>query len=434
MNDRVALLFSPLGQWECRRLFGAQLVSGVGDWAGRLALAVLVFDRSDSALWTAAVMVVSLLPWIGLGQLISTLADRYGAVSTMVVADVARGVLFVTMLAPVPVWALLVLAFAAGLCVPPFVAARGSALVDVVEADRYGGALALFGMTSQAELVVGYALGGTLIAVLGVHTTLVVNALSFLASALMVIGLRGTVASKRVAGAPLGWAGVKRGATVWRDDALCRRALVLFIGSTMFMSLPEALVVPFADEIGASGALVGLLAATIAVGAMIAMAASPEADTDDMLLHVAARRALILSLITAAGFVLAISWLPVAGVAALFASGAVDAIAVPTNQVVGQRLQRDGRATALSVAGGMQYTSQAVAITAGGALAIVFGSGVVLAFAALCTASVMAWSLVNPTTDAEPDSHGALDGAVRSDGAVRRPRAAALLRLWERNT
>ncbi len=408
MSDRLALLFSPLAQWECRRLFGAQLVSGVGDWAGRLALAVLVFDRSDSALWTAAVMVVSLLPWIGLGQLIATLADRFGAVSTMVTADAVRAVLFVTMLAPVPVWTLLVLAFAAGLCVPPFVAARGSALVDVVEPDGYGRALAMFGITTQAELVVGYALGGTLIAVLGVETTLFVNAMSFLVSALMVMGLRGTVASNRAASAPLGWAGVKRGAMVWRDDALCRRALVLFIGANMFMSLPEALVVPFADEIGASGALVGLLAATIAVGAMIAMAVPPEADTDSRLLHVAARRALVLSLITAAGFFLAISWLPVAGVAALFVSGAVDAIAVPTNQVVGQRLQREGRATALSVAGGMQYTSQAIAITAGGAIAVVFGSGVVLAVAALCTAVVMAWSLASPITEGEPDPHGAL--------------------------
>lgn len=414
MNDRLALLLSPLGQRECRRLFGAQLVSGVGDWAGRLALAVLVFDRSDSALWTAAVTVVSLLPWIGLGQLLATLADRFGSVSTMVAADVARALLFVAMLAPVPVWALLVLAFAAGLCVPPFVAARGSAVVDVVEPDGYGRALALFGMTTQAELVVGYALGGVLIAVLGVETTLLVNAVSFLASALMVIGLRGTAASNRATGSALGWAGVKRSAAIWRDDALCRRALVLFIGANMFMSLPEALVVPFADEIGASGALVGLLAVTIAVGAMIAMAAAPEADTHSGLLKVAARRALVLSLITAAGFFLAISWLPLAGVAALFASGAVDAIAVPTNQVVGQRLPREGRATALSVAGGMQYTSQAIAITAGGAMAVVFGSGAVLAIAALGTALVMAWSLANPAADGEPDRSRLLDVSDQS--------------------
>ena len=414
MNDRLALLLSPLGQRECRRLFGAQLVSGVGDWAGRLALAVLVFDRSDSALWTAAVTVVSLLPWIGLGQLLATLADRFGSVSTMVAADVARALLFVAMLAPVPVWALLVLAFAAGLCVPPFVAARGSAVVDVVEPDGYGRALALFGMTTQAELVVGYALGGVLIAVLGVETTLLVNAMSFLVSALMVIGLRGTAASNRATGSALGWAGVKRSAAIWRDDALCRRALVLFIGANMFMSLPEALVVPFADEIGASEALVGLLAVTIAVGAMIAMAAAPEADTHSALLKVATQRALVLSLITAAGFFLAISWLPAAGVAALFASGAVDAIAVPTNQVVGQRLPREGRATALSVAGGMQYTSQAIAITVGGAIAVVLGSGAVLAVAALGTALVMAWSLANPAADGEPDPSGVLNVSGRS--------------------
>jgi len=399
MGDRLALLLSPLSQRECRHLFGAQLVSGVGDWAGRLALAVLVFERSNSAWWTASVTVVSLLPWLGLGQLLSTLADRFGSVSTMISADLVRAGLFLAMLAPVPVWALLLLAFAAGMCVPPFVAARGSALVDVIEPRVYGKALALFGVTTQAELVLGYALGGTLIAVLGVQTTLIVNAVTFLASAVLVIGLRGTAASNPNGHAPIGWAGVKQSLDVWRDDALCRRALVLFIGANMFMSLPEALVVPFADEIGASGVLVGLLAATIAVGAMIAMALAPEAESHSRLLHLAARRALVLSLITALGFFLAISWLPAAGVLALFASGAVDAIAVPTNQVVGERLPREGRATALSVAGGMQYTSQAIAISIGGGLAVVFGSAVVLAVAALGTASVMVWSLVKPIAD-----------------------------------
>jgi len=396
VSDRLALLFSPLAQRECRLLFGAQVVSGIGDWAGRLALAVLVFDRSNSAWWTAAVTVVSLLPWIGIGQMLSTLTDRFGSVATMITADLVRAGLFIAMLSPIPVWALLILAFAAGMCVPPFVAARGSALVDVVEPRSYGRALALFGVTTQVELILGYAFGGALIALIGVHTTLFVNAMTFLASALLVLGLRGTPASERSDHAPLGWAGVKRSLAVWSDDALCRRALVLFVGANMFMSLPEALVVPFADEIGVSGAVVGLLAATIAVGAMIAMALAPEAATHAGLLRKAAWRALVLSLLTAAAFFLAISWLPAAGVIALFLSGAVDAIAVPTNQVVGERLQREGRATALSVAGGLQYTSQAIAITVGGGLAVAFGPAVVLGVAALITTSVMAWSLVRP--------------------------------------
>lgn len=65
VQQRLTDLFAPLRQPEVRSLMWAQLVSGLGDWAGRLALSVLVYDRSQSALWTAMVTVVSLLPWIG---------------------------------------------------------------------------------------------------------------------------------------------------------------------------------------------------------------------------------------------------------------------------------------------------------------------------------------------------------------------------------
>lgn len=398
VRGRFSDLAAPLAQRECRVLFGAQLVSGLGDWAGRLALAVVVFDRSGSPLWTAAVTVVSLIPWLGPGQVLSTFADRFGRVRIMVVADIVRAGLFLLMAAPLPTAVLLGLAFLAGLCVPPFVSARGAALVDVVEPAGYGKALALFGVASQTEIVAGYALGGAVIALIGARGTLVVNAATFVASALLLSAIRRSAASTRHAGAAVGLGGVRAGARVWRSDAICRRALVLFVGVNMSMVLPEALVVPYAKELGAPSSTIGLLAATIAIGAIIAISVSPTHDDPTQLLRVAARRALVLSVATAVLFVLSSRWLPAIGVFALLASGSVDAISVPTNQVVGARLPREGRAAAMSVAGGVQYGSQSIAITIGGAAAIGLGSAWVLAIGALFAAAVTAWSLLDPPT------------------------------------
>lgn len=396
MRDRFRRIVAPLAQRECRALFGAQLVSGLGDWAGRLALAVIVFDRSGSALWTAAVTLVSLLPWLGPGQLLSTLADRFGRVLVMVIADLVRAALFVTMALPLPTGALLALAFGAGLCVPPFVAARGAALVDVVEPERYGRALALFGVTSQTEIVLGYALGGAVIAIVGAPVAIVLNAATFLVSALLVSTIRSSAASDRHRDATVGLAGVREGARVWRSDPICRRALTLFVSVNAMMVLPEALVVPYADEIGAPAGAVGLLAATIALGALVAMALAPDHENAATLLHIAARRAALFSLVTAALFAVSIRWLPGIGVLALLFSGAVDAIAVPTNQVAGKRLPRAGRAAAMSVAGGIQYGSQAVGIALAGGFAVAFGSGRVLAIGALIATAVTGWSLARP--------------------------------------
>ncbi|MFW2334852.1 MFS transporter [Ilumatobacter sp.] len=405
MADRLRELVSPLAQREPRYLFGAQLISGLGDWAGRLALAVVVFEQSNSALWTAAVTVVSLVPWIGPGQLLSTFADRFGRVAVMIAADLARAALFVTMALPLPTAALLMLAFLAGLCVPPFTSARGAALIDVVRPERYGKVIALFGVATQAEIVIGYAIGGTVIAIVGASFTLVLNAVTFLVSAALVMALRHSAASDRHEGSSLGIAGVRAGTRVWRRDPICRRALMLFVGVNTMMVLPEALVVPYADELGAAPAAAGLMAATIAVGAMIAMSVSPDHEDPRELLRLAALRALVLSLLTASLFVMSMTWLPSIAALALLVSGAVDAIAVPTNQVVGKRLPREGRAAAMSVAGGVQYGSQATSIAIGGALALVIGSGWVLALAAVGAATVTTWSLARPpaAADDEPE-------------------------------
>lgn len=415
MRDRLRDLVAPLAQRECRALFGAQLISGLGDWAGRLALAVIVFDRSGSALYAAAVTLVSLLPWLGPGQLLSTLADRFGRTQVMIAADLARAGLFLVMATPLPTGVLLVLAFLAGLCVPPFVAARGAALVDVVPKERYGRVLALFGVTTQAEIVIGYAVGGVVIALVGAPVSLLLNGATFVVSALLVASIGRSAASDRHAEAPLGLSGVREGLAVWRTDPICRRALLLFVGVNMTMVLPEALIVPYADELNAPPATVGLLAATIAAGAMVAMAMTPSDDDPVALLRRAAYRAMLLALATSVLFSatvrMSVTWYPVLAVVALFLSGSVDAIAVPTNQVVGARLPRDSRAAAMSIAGGMQYGSQALAITVGGAIAVTAGTGWVLAAAALVAAGVCALSLLTPirnpptppTVDATPE-------------------------------
>lgn len=409
MRDRFQHLLSPLTHPETRILFGAQLVSGLGDWAGRLALAVLVFDRSGSAWWTAAVTLVSLLPWLGPGQMLSTFADRFGRTRVMIISDLVRVALILAMLAPLPVPALLGLAFFAGLCVPPFVTARGAALIDVVPTERYGATLALFGVASQAELVLGYALGGAAIALLGAQATLAVNASTFVVSALLLTRLRHGRAAERHEEAPIGWAGVTAGASVWRTDPICRRALLLFVGVNMVMVLPEALVVPYAAEMGVStsGIGVGAMAATIAAGSMLAIAVWPHSETDpSALLRRAAFRTLVLSLATAALFAVSIRWALIAA-PALFLSGTVDAIAVPTNQVVGQRLPRDGRSSAMAVAGGVQYGSQTVAIAIGGALAVAAGPAATLSAAALVAACVTAWSLLRPVVVSGPEATAA---------------------------
>lgn len=401
MRSRFSTLVSSLRQPEIRALSLAQLISGLGDWAGRLALAVLVFDRSASAWWAAAVTVVSLLPWLGPGQLLATFADRFGRVRIMVAADVARAGLFAIMLIPQPVWLLLIWAFLAGLCVPPFVGARASAMVEVTEPKLYPSAIALSGVLSQAEILLGYAAGGLFVALAGARAALAVNAFTFLVSAWMLRSLRGTSASTPNSRSTVGWAGVVAGVQVWRNDPICARALLLFVGTSAFMILPEALVVPFTADIGVSEEFVGAFAALIAIGSIAGIVMTPTATSHVALLRATALRAAALAAIS--GVLFSAGIIPMVAGLAFIVSGAVDAVAVPTNQIVGERLPTEGRSAAMAVAGGVQYGSQVVTVAVAGIAATVSSARVPLTVGMFCAAAICMWTVLSPIRSADAD-------------------------------
>ena len=400
MRHRFRALAVTLDNPACRSLFSSQLISGLGDWAGRLALAVVIFDRSDSAVLAAAVTVVSLVPWLGPGQFLATLADRYGRIRVMLTADVARAALFLAMALITNVPVLLALAFLAGLCIPPFEGARSSAIVELTDDETYPSAIAVHAMVNQAEILLGYALGGVVIAIAGAQPALAINAATFMISALIVVRLAGSAASEINADADHGWAGVRAGMRPWRRDVICRRALLLYIGTSMCSVLPEALVVPFADEVDVPAGAIGVVAALIGIGSFVGALFAPSTGSPEQLLRSTAWRGLVASL--AAGAVFASSSLLVTVAVAYALTGLVDAIAVPTNQVVGQRLPTTGRAAALTVAMGAQNVAHVVVIAGAGALAQATSARGTLAAAMGVSGLVCIWAAITPIRSRDP--------------------------------
>ncbi len=398
-------------------LFCAHVASGLGDWAGRLALSVVVYERSDSALWAASVTAVSLLPWIGPGQVIATFADRLGRVSMMVACDIARALLYLVLLITMPLPIVLCVAFLAGLLAPPFAAARSAAMVDVISPDMYGRALKLWGATFQFEAIVGFALGGVLVATTGADTAITLNAVTFLVSAVLLVPLWKSRASV-VHGTPVaGLAGLRSGIRIWRSDPHLQRALVIFVGLGAFSVIPEALAVAFVSETDLPDVFVGLLVAAGAVWSLVVMARLPDLDGDHELLFTASRRtgrygsAAAVMFVAVAAATGAIGWfgtgevgtalVAVAAVASYAVAGGLDAVGVPTNQVVGRRLPVEGRTAAMSVGMGAAYSAQALVILVVGAIATVVPVAVVLAGSMGAAAALSLWLTPAVTTRAD---------------------------------
>ncbi len=404
--NAVKDLFSPLRQRECLLLYSAQMTSGFGDWSGRLALSVVVFQRSNSALWAALVTAVSLLPWAGPGQMIATFADRFGRVGLMVWCDLVRAGLYLLLLITLPPPVVLVVAFLAGLLTPPFAAARSAAMVEVVDDDMYPKALKLWAATYQFEMIVGFALGGVIIAVAGVDAAIVLNALTFAGSALLLLPLRGTTASALHGEPRVGFAGLRDGMGVWRSDDHLWRSLVMVVTLGAFSVVPEALAVAFVAEANLPDAFVGLLVAAGAGWSLVVVTLLPDLEDPEELLASAAARGLRYGIASAVLFAVAgalagswwlfgaggVSIVVVAAVAVVSyaIAGGLDAVAVPTNQVVGQRLPAEGRTAAMSVGMGAIHGAQALLIVVVGAAATLAPVAMVLCVS-MAFAAVLAW-------------------------------------------
>jgi predicted MFS family arabinose efflux permease len=362
---------------DFRWMWLGQLTSELGDWAARLALAVLVFDRTHSSALAALVTAASLIPWVGVGQVLATFGDRWPRRRVMVAADVVRAVVFLAMAAvPMPVWLLVAGALIAGLATPPFAAARSALMADVVPAEHYPAALVVHQVTLQSGAVGGYLVGGVLVAAFGARVALAVDGATFVASALALVPL---------AARPLRPAAASTGARLHaafaavRSDRLICWAIGLAASSAAGATVGEALVAPAGRSAGFSTTTIGVLAATVALGATVAALAVPAGLDDRRLLRAAAILAAAGSFIGIVGFLLPArmpsALLPYIGI------GIVFAVALPTNAVAGGRLPSEVRSSAFGMLVGLLMGAQAAGAALGGVAAGWFGNGTVQAAA-----------------------------------------------------
>ena len=86
---------------DARALIGASAASQVGDWLYNAALLGYVYSATGSAAWVGAATIGRLLPYVLLGPVGGTVADRYDRRTVLLVGDLARFVLMLALAAVV---------------------------------------------------------------------------------------------------------------------------------------------------------------------------------------------------------------------------------------------------------------------------------------------------------------------------------------------
>jgi MFS family permease len=166
------------------RLWIGQGTSFVGDAVSMVALVVLVVQITGSASAVGGALFARLLPTIA-SPLAGVLADRVDRRIVLVASDLARAVLVLGLVFARDLATIYVLVFLMGLARTAFNPTVRAAFPSVVGEGDLTRANALIGGTFSASIMVGPALGGLLVASIGVDAAFLADAVTYLISAIL---------------------------------------------------------------------------------------------------------------------------------------------------------------------------------------------------------------------------------------------------------
>ena len=178
-----------------RLFFLGQLVSLTGTWMQDVALPWLVYHETKSPFAVGLLVFFRFVPFLVLGLFAGVLADRVDnrrlLIATQTISIVARVRPRRARLhdSP-PIWAIYAIAILGGAAVVIEGPSRQALVYQLVGRDELPNAIALNASLFNAARAVGPALGGVLIAVVGVGWCFMFNALSFMAVLTMLLLMR----------------------------------------------------------------------------------------------------------------------------------------------------------------------------------------------------------------------------------------------------
>ncbi len=277
-------------------LWLGQLVSVVGDWILLIALPFYVYQETGSVLATGALFATETVPRLLVSSVAGVFVDRWDRRRTMVAADLLRAVVLLPLLL-VPTQGWLWVVYPVGLLEATiaqfFLPARSVMIPRLVPRERLGEANALVSTSDEAANLVGSALGGTLLGVIGLVGLVFVDMASYLVSAVAIAAMRLQPSRGAdepepgptpgvpdpVAGVATEPAGLGSGA-VWQEwlaglglvrrDRLVATVFAVTALAGVAEGLAFVLIIPFVQEVlGQGPAEFGWLMAARAAGALV---------------------------------------------------------------------------------------------------------------------------------------------------------------------
>ncbi len=181
------------GNRNFRRLWLAQIVSEIGDWFYTLSIYTLLLQLTGHASSVALALVLQVLPQTLVGPTAGVVNDRLRRKHVMIAADLVRFVVVLAMLmvrSRSTVWLVYPLLLAETIMAAFFEPARNAVIPNIASKGEVLIANTLSSATWSVNLLIGASVGGLVAAFFGRDAVFILNALSFLASAILIAGMR----------------------------------------------------------------------------------------------------------------------------------------------------------------------------------------------------------------------------------------------------
>lgn len=261
-----------LGNSSFRNLWLASLLSTTGSQVSRVGLILHISGTGNSVLALALLLITELLPGALVAPLAGVVIDAYSKRAVMILSDLLRMV-FMLLIWWRPTKGMIYLMAALHSIATVFHQPAKSALIPaVVEESDWPSANGLDQSASNLPMVAGPIIGAELLILVGLKATLIVDAFSFLASALLLACVRSRPLTRGHAELSL--------ATTVRDvkagwNYVAAHPLILRLNVMVFVSLLCAgMWMPLApsfvrDQLSGSGRLVGWQIGIFGAGAIL---------------------------------------------------------------------------------------------------------------------------------------------------------------------
>ncbi len=269
-----------LKQRNFRNLWLGGLISMFGNWMLLAAMPFYIYDLTGSALATGGMLMASIAPRVLFGSFAGVFVDRWNRRKTMMVIAIMQavtvsGLMFVN--SAQDVWLIYVLVFIAATLGSFFNPAENALLPKLVGEEDLMAANSLNSLNDNLARLGGPALGGALLAWTGFATVALVDAITYLAAALLIFSVYAPQAETVPAKPPDG-TGQLLG--VWRDwiaglklvigDKLLGR-LFIIVAFALFGDaiLTAVLVVFIQDDLGLGAVEFGTMMTARGLGGLI---------------------------------------------------------------------------------------------------------------------------------------------------------------------